>query len=165
MNKMLFILVFGFLSGCGNSGAPLCSGGDVQDLVKDISEEETVFQIFKEIFLKRRGNSQFVYLNIANTTVKNWKSLIDSGGIIGGFKKDESDKMLQLILGFIDSAEMQVSNANMKITSIRTSKKNDELKKSECDANLPFSNGNTLPITYTAQMSDDDVLYVEVLGL
>jgi len=53
----------------------------------------------------------------------------------------------------------------MKITSIRTSKKNDELKKSECDANLSFSNGNTLPITYTAQMSDDDVLYVEVLGL
>ena len=54
---------------------------------------------------------------------------------------------------------------NPTITGIRTNEKNDKVKKCKCGATLALSNGNTLPIDYTAQFTEDGKLYVEVSGL
>jgi len=52
-----------------------------------------------------------------------------------------------------------------KLTEIRTNKQDDKVRKCECAANIVTAQGTSLPITYHAQYTDKNEVYVEVFGL
>jgi hypothetical protein len=59
----------------------------------------------------------------------------------------------------------QIKEMNLSLNAIRTTGTNTEIKKVSCESNLVSTNGKTLPIQYTAQVTEDKKILVTVFGL
>lgn len=132
------------LAGCGTSGAPSCSDDDVQELVQEISEQTLQSQVFKRM-LSQAG------IMIANPSYEIWKN-----------DPPSDDPDINEIVAMVDA---HVAKVNMEMGGIRINKQDDEIRKSECGATFSFSSGKSFPISYTAQYTEEDEIYVEVFGL
>ena len=66
---------------------------------------------------------------------------------------------------YIEKVDKQYRDAVPTLMNIRTEAVDDNLKKSECAAEISFANGNKLPITYKLSKTSEGDLYAEVFGL
>ncbi|EIC20474.1 hypothetical protein [Thiorhodovibrio frisius] len=154
----LAIIVLQFAA-CGVNKAPTCSDSDVQELVLNISNEETLNQVFVSQLMSKNG---YIFATaISRFSIDQWKNDPPQNYEVASNFTFERDYVLSIIA----ESENLVEEAGLKLDEIRTNDKNVELKKASCSASLRFNNGNKLPITYLAQETDQGQLYVEVTGL
>ena len=92
------------------------------------------------------SNAKKIVMDLATKELKNTIEEVTSIG------EDDTPKEL---------TELEISS----LDSIRTNKKDDAVKKSECAAELTFANKSNFSIEYTAQYTEDGEVIVEVFGL
>lgn len=133
------------LTACNSPKTPMGSDKDVQELVLEIATDEIRRQIAIAQYMIVTS------MSVHRDTPAFYETLvahIDSG------KNRE-------IVAFVDDA---IKNGSIELANIRTDSIQENLKKSTSSADLIMSHG-TVPITYTAQITADGNLYVEVFGL
>jgi zinc-ribbon domain len=128
-------------------GAPSCNDSDVKALVLEIAGGEIRNILLNQAIISEIGTAPRVQ---GNPTYKDWN------------KMKSDDEKIKKVIELVDK---QYVESNPKLTSIRINDKNDKAKKCKCVATVALSNGNTLPIDYTAQFTEDGQLYAEVSGL
>lgn len=161
--KLVSMLCLGVLlttiGGCGLTGAPLCTDSEVKGLVIKITNEELVSQLFK-IELRNKAGAYPASV-LARISVDTWKNNPpEPKSVASNFTFDVKD-----IHGIISAVEAQVSELRPELSGIRVVAREDTYKKVSCSAQIVFQNGKELPITYTAQLTEDDDVYVEVQDL
>ncbi len=147
--KLLSLSIFSslILLGCGSSGAPSCSDDDVLDVVKQVIHEKILDDYTKY-----------------QTDAPNYKLLKQAAES----KPDSAwGKQIKIV-------EEKASEATINFSGMRSQGQNDELRKIECQCQVSIERENALTkkqgttdatLTYTAQYSEDDQVYVEVFGL
>ncbi|MFH2122049.1 MAG: hypothetical protein ABIJ50_00990 [Pseudomonadota bacterium] len=65
----------------------------------------------------------------------------------------------------IRSTDQQIADSKLTLSGIRVNSVKNEIKKCECGGNITNANGASIPITYSAQNTEDGQVYVEVFGL
>jgi len=163
-------------------GAPNCDNPAVKGLVMDISAPELKNSIVNRfilgIFDKTSGEIGAQYSDIGNEMHRDKKM---AEGLIQfilrvekqGFSSYEELNELRVKMGnkvLQEAISTRVDQpiadlSNLGLVNIRTNEKQADIKKTSCSADIAFPNGNTLPISYTAQITEDDKLYVAVTGL
>lgn len=128
--------------GCGES-APKCDDSGVKDLVLDASRIE----------LKKEITSSIIY-----TTSESMKSMVPEREMA------KYEEEIEQRYGFKKSLAA-IDNENLELLTIRTESTDDKTQRSTCKAQLKFSNGETRDISYTAQMTSEGKLFVEVSDL
>lgn len=149
MKKILLSLavIFGSLfSVAGYCGeVPSCSDPNVKAQVMEISLNSLRDQLMPMAVMQILHMSPRM---AGNPTYAQWDKIRD---------KDPSIKNVLL------AVDSQIADMSPTIVSIRTQGKNSETRTCWCAAILKVANGNTVPITYTAQYTDDGKeIYVEV---
>jgi len=143
---------------CSKSGAPSCNDEPVKKLVLDISREEFRHALFDNAI---KYNTELPRHNLGtqvhDLTYDEVNKLKDAPDINTPYK-EEARKLMSTV-------DQQVTALNINLTNIRLNGKHDDIKKCECGGDLTLSNGKALPITYTAQYTEDGKIYVEVSGL
>lgn len=167
--------------------APACGDVAVKNLVVDISREELKNQLVSIAALRLfspflpGGGALSEALSDKNFTlhfhkdnentecgkkIEELKFIVLKGQSFSYEQLDEIGKCdASKLFKNLISTHIDEPLANINVLSIRTNAKDNELKKSECKADIAFSNGNTVPIGYTAQITSDGGLYVSVSGL
>jgi len=144
MKKLFVSTMFIALVGCSEKGASLsCNNTEVTSLVMNIASKELKEQLFKLFFL---NEASILPRDIAEMTYAEFKSKATSG--IGKKVLDQTDSTV----------------ASIKLTDMRLQGKNETTGMISCAAKLSGKNGDT-DIRYTAQLTDEGKLYVEVSGL
>ena len=132
------------LSGCGSSGVPDCGDQEVTDLVKQIANEK----------LKDNFATRF--------------SPYAQGMTYQALKKGVADGA-DFLESALQKTEEAAGSIELSLSGIRTQSKNNEIKKSECAAQLDMvgdKGTNSVSFTYDAQYSDNgDEIFVEAYGL
>ena len=167
-NIVIAIIASFFMVGC-NAGAPECDDGDVKDLVMNIIKQE----YYKQMGMKSiDGNNIVMYNGQLVVPIDG-----DEDDDMAAYKiwqekygKKGSEKIIRLqknsILRSISNTRNAYNNLNnAELRAIRMDSKDEEIKKSSCSAQLDFKNGNIRNISYTAQTTSDNQIYVEVYGL
>lgn len=130
-------------------GAPGCSDSNVKASILNIAENELKNKLIMIAFVELNALS-IIQANPTRTTYKYWNNV-----------KGDNETIKRVV----EHVDKQYVERNPNLTGIRTKDKNDKVKKCNCLATLIFSNGNSLPISYDAQFTEDGELYVEVSGL
>ncbi len=163
------VLVMAVLvTGCTSSATPKCTDEAVQKLVVDITGQS----LFKVLLPEQmQQNYRAIIEETEGTPLAKEYSEVDMQGMgyVYGFMPVEY---------FVRFTEISPTAAKMKadiqrlidgmrisLDAIRCSEENAAVKKTSCAANLTFANGKTVPITYTAQRTEDKRIWVEVSGL
>lgn len=140
-------------------GAVECDDSDVKALIIDISNDTLRPELIGQAILTQLPRQETAAEAEAdNIRLKNL-------GLYGNFsyeawnKAKEKDDYARKVIEYVDN---QIAEMNITPTNIRINSKDDQIKKTECEANLKFSNGKTYPIEYTAQYNEDGQLYVKV---
>jgi len=140
---MLFVLLV--CVGCGKSGAPSCGDESVKGLVLDISTGEIKNQLLKQTMIM---------------------SSIRVPGSYDDVKKIASEPNAPSEVGeLIAKVDEQIASLKIGLINVRTNSKQDDIKKCECAGDLSFANGESHPITYAAQFTEDEKIHVSVVGL
>lgn len=152
MKKLLSLAaVLGFLcfpTGSFAEDVPACGDPTVKKLVLEISMESLRNQLLTMAIIQKLHMHPGM---AGNPTYASWDKLRG--------KDPDIDKTLAAV-------DSQMSAVSASVTSIRTRGKEPETRASWCAALLEFTNGNSLPIEYTAQYTDDhEEVFVEVYGL
>lgn len=143
-----------FLSGCGNTGAPSCTDGNVTESVIEIVKKEVrknVSGLFSMPIigaLMRDPNLSKKFINL---------DMNDPYALLNAYKSE--DKSAEDVINVIDDA---ISKIKMDVTGIRINSMNDKIKKSECEGNIETSVGTINNVEYIAQYTEDDQIYVNI---
>ena len=129
------------------SGAPGCSDSNVQALVLEIAGDEVKNSILNEYIRTELGTDPRVQ---GSPKYEDWNEL-----------KDQNEKIRKII----EQVDKRFSEFKPNLSGIRTDDTNDQTQKCKCGATLTAANGNSLSISYVAQLTEDGQLYVEVYGL
>lgn len=135
-NTIMATAIALLMVGCGES-APKCDDSAVKDLVLDGSRIELKKQI---------------------TSSEQYKMMEGLTAILGKREKAKIDAEYKKVFDEID-------NAKLELISIRTESTDDKTQRSTCKAQLKFSNEKTADISYIAQMTSEEKLFVEVTSL
>lgn len=120
--------------------------------------EESVTNLVMEITTKEVRNQDF------NTNMK-------LGGMITLQSYDELNAQKdapgvdEKVKEIIRSTDQQIADSKLTLSGIRVNSIKNEIKKCECGGNITNANGSSIPITYSAQNTEDGQVYVEVFGL
>lgn len=145
MKKLFVLTMCVVLGGCSGKGASLaCGDTEVTNLVMDISKGEFREQLFKVFF---RNETSILPRAIAEMSYAEFKS------------KATSENGNQ---GIVDKTESIV--ASLRVTDMRLKGKNETTGMISCAARLAYEKGGS-DIEYTAQLTEEGKLYVEVSGL
>lgn len=160
-------VVFSF-TGCSSNSTPTCGDENVKNLVLEIAHEA----LFKQLLPEQ------IPINLAelieetrdSATYSEYEKIDPQGeGFAYGtmpvayfLKFAEISKTAASIK---ENIAKQIKEMNISLDAIRTSSRNTDLKKVSCESNLASANGNTIPIQYTAQLTEDKKIVVEVTGL
>lgn len=168
-----FQCVIGFLAllsvaSCSSNSTPTCTDETVKELVLKIANEELFKQLLPEQLqanypqITKETEDSAIYKEYKQTDpqgagfvwgvmpVKNFMRFVE----ISQTARSVKDKIVQKILGM-----------NLSLNGIRTSGEQPDLKKISCASNLVVANGDAIPIRYTAQLTEDNQIWVEVSGL
>lgn len=131
------------LSSCSPT-APSCNEASVTKLVMEITTKEVRNQVFN-----------------TNMTL---------GGMITLQSYDELNAQkdapgAEKVKEIIRSTDQQIADSKLTLSGIRVNSVKNEIKKCECGGNITNANGASIPITYSAQNTEDGQVYVEVFGL
>lgn len=156
-NVLVSIVVALLVVGC-NSGAPECGDGDVKKLVMDIVKPAG----YKKLGIY--GNKIVIYgLSVPIDG--------DREGDIAAYNKWQSayggsKDGLNMALNMISAARNGYKNINnAELITIRVESNDDALRKSTCKAQVDLNSGSNINISYSAQITSEGDLYVEVFGL
>lgn len=152
------VLLLSVMIGSCGGGAPACSDPVVKKTVLEITHKELVEQMFKVVLSEKAGAYPAAVLG--RFSVETWRNNPPDPKQVANFTFQVSE-----ILALIDEAEARVKAANATLAEIRLMEKKDDVKFSSCGASIAFSNGNKIPVTFTAQLTEDNSVYVEVKGL
>lgn len=167
--KYLFVTVSSviLLLGCSSPG-PKCSDPEVQKLVLEITKE----QLFKQLLIEvLPPHYEEIVKESKETAVFKEYEEVDNQGVgfvTGTMPIDYFLKFAQVSFSaetVKDIIESRIEELQPNLSAIRTSSENNKVKKCNCDATLGFSNGNTVNIQYSGQLTDDGQVYVEVYDL
>ena len=135
--------------GCGGSKTPTCSDSQVTNTVIQIATEQIQNASVSQLIISEWGQSPGT---VGNPT---YNDLLDYSG--------DNTEAVQSIVKMVDE---QIASLGLSISAIRTSSVDETTKKCECEATIDNKTGDSYPIQYTAQDTDDgDGVYVEVFGL
>lgn len=73
-----------------------------------------------------------------------------------------NEKKSTLYTQHIKNARIKLGELNSEIVNIRTSNKDEDLKKCSCEAELKLSNGNSIDLLYTVQLNEKEEKFVEL---
>ena len=166
--KMSVLCMMIFLAGCSSNSQPTCSDETVKKLVLDITAQE----LFKGMLLVHlQQNYKKIIEETENSDVyKEYQKIDYQGeGFVYGTMPIENflkfvpiSKTAAAVKAIIDN---QIKQLNITFTGIRTADFSKETKKISCESNLVLSNGKSHPIKYTAQLTEDKQVWVQVTGL
>lgn len=131
------------LSSCSPK-APSCNEESVTKLVMEITTKEVRNQAF-DTNMKLGGM----------ITLQSYDELNAQKDAPGAEKLKE----------IIRSTDQQIADSKLTLSGIRVNSVKNEIKKCECGGNITNANGASIPITYSAQYTEDGQVYVEVSGL
>jgi hypothetical protein len=169
-NPNIFVTCLILLSftGCSTNSTPTCGDENVKKLVL----ESTYEVVFKQLLPEQ------IQINLAelieetrdSATYNEYEKIDPQGeGFAYGtmpvkyfLKFTETSKTAATIK---ENIAKQIKEMNISLDAIRTSNRNTDLKKVSCESNLASANGNTIPIQYTAQLTEDKKILVKVTGL
>jgi hypothetical protein len=137
----LCILILTVIS-CGKS-TPNCTDEDVTKLVIQIATDELRDQLTTQTIITVAHVNPALW---GNPTYKNLKGREGTEAVVA-------------------AVDNQLKDISFKLEGIRIGAVDETIKKCQCGCNLLFSNGKSLPIEYTAQYTEDKMVYVEVSGL
>lgn len=130
------------LTACGPSSPPKCSGSDVEKVVLDIATEQMA--------------NAFFYRKTAVP--------LPDGTTLGNVDSTVKESYRQ----HARNALIEAKAVRWKLVGIRTNLEDEESLSSSCAATLMATHDNKtneLEITYDAQYSEDNMVYVNVQGL
>lgn len=142
------------LSGCGNTGAPDCTDGDVKESVIDI--------VAKEI----KNEASVWLVSVAMTQDSNLSKKLVNVDMNNLYAELESlkgnDKSIETVVNFLDNGVLELK---MDVVAIRVNSMDDKIKKSECEGNITTSIGSIENVKYLAQYTEDNKVYVKILSI
>ena len=100
---------------------------------------------------------------VVDISVKEGKRQAGYESLLQGLMHSSSEEGKQDLQVMVDNIDKRYKG--MSLTAIRTEESNNEIQKSSCKGQLLFSNQAPFDISYTAQYTEDDQLFVEVYGL
>ena len=147
MKKIAVLLIlFTTLAACSDKMLSLsCNDADVTGLVLEISEEELKNQLFK------------FFLNFKLGTFARFAKNMSYADYLA----TEDSKVKTLVV----SQTEDTLSAGVNLSAIRLQKKNELTGMITCAAGLSIGEEESSDIDYTAQITDEEELYVEVFGL
>lgn len=159
MKKILFMAVcLSVLTSC--SKQPTCSDKLVKNHVRH--EAETMIIAYDALRGFQEANRYRGYFSkIANENGISMDEVYDRirGEIQDEISKD--DGTTTKYSEYINLAKENY-NLNLELSNIRTSSKDEELKKCGCEAELDVSNGKSVNVFYDVQINEDKELVVEM---
>lgn len=146
MKKTMMIIVAGtafMLSGCGES-AVKCDDPNAQKAVISLSEVQikNLLGRMSPDFTMRQVFSVYNYQVMQQADKK----------LYPGFP------------AYLKKVDDMYREAAPALSNIRTEAVDDSLQKSQCAADVSFSDGSRIPITYKLSKTTDGKLYTEVFG-
>ncbi len=162
MKKLMMSLVVAVMlcvvgAGCGSS-VPKATDEDVQNLVFQIAKDAMLDSLAPHLFSEITG-----FRFPTKATYAKVKTIILSDKNINATDQKTRTMVKRARVTF---AKMEQLTKNMKcsLENIRTVKVEEKYRKSTSAADLKM-NEKIMPITFSAQYTDDDKLYVETSGL
>jgi len=162
----LFVLFL--IAGCSSNSSPTCTDQTVMDLVLEISNEA----LFKQLLpAQLQANYPIIIEEAKDTAVSIEYEKIDpqGTGFVWGTMPVESFLTFVNIsptaASIKDNIDLEIRKIDVVLDAIRIHGEDNDIKKVSCESNLVFANGNTLPIQYSAQLTEDQQIWVEVFGL
>lgn len=163
LSSCLIIIIFLLNSSCNFNSTPKCADEKVQKMVIEIALDE-----IKNQYLNRPENSFAMIIAFADSKV--YQKIMVEGSIAQGGgayaptftdlrNHKNEDKKIEALIIRIDS--IIETNYKLSLSGIRIDQVNDETKKCNCSANIGTEENNT-PISYSAQLTEDNKLYVSV---
>lgn len=163
-----FFFAIMFFSGCSTNSQPACSDEPVKKVVLDITYQE----FFKALLPEQlQQNYKHIVDETKNSEVfKEYEKIDQQGtGWVWGTMTVENFLKFVPISKTATTVQSEIINhintMNITVNNIRTNDNSQDTKKTFCEAELGLSNGKSLPIKYTAQLTDDKKIWVEVIGL
>jgi len=162
------ILALLYFAGCSSNTTPTCTDETVKELVLEISTEELFKQLLPE---QLQVNSSQIINETKDSAIYKEYEKVDPQGTGFGWgtmpvnyftKFAEISQTAKVVK---EKITQQIKEMNLSLNGVRTSSENPDIKKISCESNLVSANGNTLPIRYTAQLTEDNQIWVEVAGL
>ena len=135
------------LSSCTTQ--PKCTDELAKDIALELAKESLVTEIAYQKCLNL--NYPLKYFIHVDDLKNNIRKEIRTG-------QSKSD----LYTDIISNSKRIVNNLNPKIQNIRTSNKQEDLRKCTCEAILMLDNGNSADLIYSVQLTEDDETYVEL---
>ena len=165
--------VIGFLAllsvaGCSSNATPTCTDATVKELVLKIANEALFKQLLPE---QLQTNYSQIFNETKDSAVyKEYEKIDPQGaGLVWGTMAVKNFTKFAEISPTARTAQEKIAKKikemNLALAGIRTSSEKPGVKMISCESNLVFANGNTLPIRYTAQLTEDKQIWVEVSGL
>lgn len=152
------VLLNSSLVACAGS-ALSCSDLAVQSTVLEISNKAFLEEVFKVVLADNAG--AYPASVLSRISVDTWRNNPPKpSDVAANFTFEVSE-----ILALIEKAETKVKELEVKLSDIRVVEVREGIEISSCGASLVFKSGRKVPITYTAQSTEDDKIYVEVKGL
>jgi hypothetical protein len=131
----------------------------VQSTVLEISHKAFLEEVFKVVLADNAG--AYPASVLSRISVDTWRNNPPKpSDVAANFTFEVSE-----ILALIEKAETKVKELEVKLSDIRVVEVREGIEISSCGASLVFKSGRKVPITYTAQSTEDDKIYVEVKGL
>jgi len=157
-----------------------CTDHNVQELVMDIIQEEIIKNMLPQFIMANSMNILNELNNYLENLPESEKSnpLVDNNSITYllmaassngenvNMPMDEFIKITKVsntAKEIYDKIQQEINNTNLSLTGIRILKKEPELKKITCAADVSMEGGRSFPINYSAQITEDDRIYVEAL--
>lgn len=168
----------------GKSEKISCSNEDVKRLVLEVTDEEVSKQLIEpyvnekarkieaelkdtEIWDKYFAEIVVPFLESASSDQQEIY-LMTGGGILPNLPVEyfmEFAKVSPTAASIIEQINQDIKNSEFTLNAIRILKNEPDLKKVTCAADLQLPNNDEHPIKYTAQLTEDGQIYVEVSGL
>ena len=150
------------LSSC--SEQPTCSEKKTKATAQEIAEESILTEIaydeFINVYVYQKGGNLIENLaKINRTSVDNVLETLKKE-IRKEIRTYDSDSTIYT--KHITTARKKLNELSPEIVNIRLLKKEDELKKCTCEAELKLKNGNTVNLLYSAQLNENNETFVEL---
>ncbi len=165
---LLSSLLVGWSFGKKKEQTPSCTEDPVQQLVMEITNEELFTQLLPA---QVQANYADMIKELEGAKVYQEYRLVDNQGagfVYGTLPVEYFMKFIKISPTAVSIQEkiiQQIQEMKLTVGAIRVTSKQPDIKKVMCAAQISFANGNSIPIEYSAQYTEDEQVWVEVSGL
>lgn len=171
-------------------GTPNCDDDKVKawlikqtnEAVKNVNHSDNIRLVLNKYIFDVNKNTQEneEFMKVFNNQPRNikimtWATLsnvvqgkVDANIGYDILNKLKSERIISQVLQEIDTADANLKIDSISLSAIRTKSKNDSIKKVFCITNVDKvingENNQAENINYTAQITEDSLLYMELLG-